>query len=100
MSFWDVTNPLKPKGIKDPNAVLDYPISFAAWLTDISDTYASHTVAVTGGLVCDSSSQAAGVITPILSGGTVGQTATFTIRIVTAGGRTDDRTFYLKIQER
>lgn len=100
MSFWDVTNPLKPKGIKDPNAVLDYPISFATWLADISDTYASHTVIVTGGLTCNSSSQAAGVITPILSGGTVGQTATFTIRITTTGGRTDDRTFYLKIQER
>ncbi len=100
MSFWDISNPAKPKGIKDPNAVLDYPISFADWLVDISDTYASHTVTVTGGLVLDSSSQAVGVITPILSGGTLGETASFTIRIVTTGGRTDDRTFYLKIVER
>ena len=100
VSFWDTSNEAKPTGIKDPNAVLDYPISFAAWLADIGDTYASHTVMVTGGLVCDSSSQAAGVITPILSGGTVKTTASFTIRIVTVGGRTDDRTFYLKIQER
>lgn len=100
MSFWDVTNPAKPKGIKDPNAVLDYPISFASWLSDISDTYASHTVTTTGGLVCDSSTQAAGVIIPILSGGTVGETASFTVRIVTTGGRIDERTFYLKIQER
>ena len=100
MAFWDVTNAAKPKGTKDPNAVLDYPISWAAWLADIVDTYASHTIAVTGGLVVNSSSQAAGVITPILSGGTVGATATFTIRIVTTGGRTDDRTFYLKIAER
>lgn len=100
MSFWDTTNPAKPKGIKDPNAVLDYPISFAAWLADISDTYQSHTVTVTGGLVLDSSAQAAGVITLVLSGGTLGETASFTIRIVTTGGRTDDRTFYLKIVER
>lgn len=100
MSFWNTTNPAKPKGIKDPNAVLDYPISFAAWLADISDTYQSHTVTVTGGLVLDSSAQAAGVITPVLSGGTLGETASFTIRIVTTGGRTDDRTFYLKIVER
>lgn len=100
MSFWDVTNPKKPKGIKDPNAVLDYPISFASWLTDISDTYLSHTVSVTGGLVVDSSVHLNGIITPVLSAGTVGETATFTIRIVTVGGRTDDRTFYLKIQER
>ena len=103
MSFWDITDPAKPKGIKDPNAILDYPISFAAWLTDIGDTYASHTIltsAGTGGLTCDSSSQSTGIITPILSGGVVGETAWFTIRIVTTGGRTDDRTFYLKIKER
>lgn len=99
-SFWNITNPAKPKGIKDPNAVLDFPISFADWLADISDTYQSHAITVTGGLVCDSSSQAAGVIVPILSGGTLGETASFSIRIITAGGRTDDRTFYLKITER
>lgn len=110
MSFWNVTNPAKPKGIKDPNAVLDFPISFAAWLADISDSYASHQVLTTdgetlstgvvGSLVCESSAQAGGVITPVLSGGTVGETESFTIRITTTGGRTDDRTFYLKIVER
>ena len=102
MAFWDVSNPKKPKGIKDPNAVLDYPVSFVDWLADISDTYLSHTVTIGAGgtLVADSSSALNGVITPILSGGTVGMTETFTIRIVTTGGRTDDRTFYLKIEER
>ena len=101
MSFWNVTNPNKPTGIKDPNAVLDYPISFAAWLADIADTYLSHTVEdLTGGLVVDSSSQASGIITVWLSGGTVGETASFTVRIVTTLGRTDDRTFYLKIKAR
>jgi hypothetical protein len=97
MSFWSGS---KPKGIKDPNAILDYPIDFSAWLTDMGDTYASHTVLVTGGLVCDSSAYALGVITPILSGGTVGTVASFTIRIVTTGGRTDDRTLWLKMVER
>lgn len=100
MSFWNLTNPAKPKGIKDPDAVLDFPIDFSAWLTDAGDTYQSHTVQVTGGLAVVSSSQALGVITPVLSGGNVGEVATFTIRIVTTGGRIDDRTFYLKIQER
>lgn len=100
MSFWDTANPLKPKGIKDPNAVLDFPISFASWLADISDSYLSHSVIVSGSIICDSSTQSAGVITPIISGGVVGEPCSFTIRIVTAGGRTDDRTFYLKIVER
>jgi hypothetical protein len=100
MSFWDVSNPAKPKGIKDPNASLDYPISFVDWLADISDTYASHTVAVTGGLILVSSIEISGVITPFLSGGTPGETASFTVSIITGGGRKDDRTFYLKIQDR
>lgn len=101
MSFWDVANPKKPTGIKDPDAVLDYPISFAAWLLDIEDTYASHSIEdLTGGLVENSSTQLAGVITVWLSGGTVGELASFTVRINSLGGRTDDRTFYLKIRER
>jgi hypothetical protein len=101
MSFWDTANPKKPTGIKDPDAVLDYPVSFAAWLADISDTYASHTIEeLTGGLVEDSSTELNGVITVWLSGGNVSETGSFTVRIVTTGGRTDDRTFYLKIRER
>lgn len=66
----------------------------------LGNKFRHKAVTTTGGLTCVSSSEAAGVITPLLSGGTVGQTATFTIRIVTASGRQDDRTFYLKIQER
>lgn len=101
MAFWDTSNAEKPTGIKDPNAVLDYPVSFAAWLSDVADTYASHSVIIaSGSIVCDSSTQSAGVITPIISGGTVGETASFTIRITTTAGRVDDRTFYLKIKER
>ena len=100
MSFWNITDPTKPTGVKDPNAILDYPISFASWLTDIADTYLSHTVLVTGGLVVESTFESSGVITTLLSGGIVDDTASFTIRIVTAGGRTDDRTFYLNIVER
>ena len=100
MSFWDVINPTKPTGIKDPNAVLDYPIDFTDWLLDIGDTYASHIVLSSGSITVDSSNQVGGVIIVWLSGGVVGDTVSFTVRITTAGGRTDDRTFYLKIKER
>lgn len=110
MSFWNVTNPAKPKGIKDPNSVLDFPVDFTAWLADMSDTYMDHVILTTdgevlstgavGSLKCDSSSEAAGIIVPVLSGGTVGETESFTVRILTNGSRTDDRTFFLKITER
>ena len=93
MSFWNVSNAAKPKGVKDPDAVLDYPVDFSEWLADISDTYASHTILVSAGLTLDSSSESGGIITPILSGGVVGTTETFTVRITTTGGRTYDRTF-------
>jgi len=100
MAFWDVRRVEAPRGIKDPDAVLDYPISFADWLADVSDTYASHTVTCSGTLVCDSSSESAGVITVWLSGGRVGEVETFTIRITTTSGRVEDRTLRLRITER
>jgi len=100
MAFWDVRRVEAPRGIKDPNAVLDYPVSFADWLSDVGDTYASHTVTCSGTLVCDSSSESAGVITVWLSGGRVGEVETFTIRITTAAGRVEDRTLRLRIVER
>ena len=104
MIYWDEFNPLKPTGIKDPQAVLDYPIDFSAWLLDMGATYASHTVSKTGSIVIDSSVELNGVVTVIISGGTAGETASFTIHMtatVSGGGiRVDDRTFYLRILER
>jgi len=100
MNFWNETDPLKPRGVKDPDAVLDYPINFNGWLTDASAVYKLHTVTVTGGLVVDSTYEVSGIIVVILSGGTLGETASFTIRIETMDGRIDDRTFYLDIVQR
>ena len=102
MSFWNLDNPSKPKGVKDPDSVLDYPIDISAWLDDISDTYVSHEVLVDGGLIYNESISVYnnGVITVWLSGGTAGETATFTLRITTLGGRIDDNTLYLKIQDK
>lgn len=103
MAFWNVANAAKPKGIKDPDATISYPISIVDWLAGEAATYSSHDVIVTGGLVKVSSNHISGVIDVVLSGGDLGTTATFTLRITaTRGGVTiiDDRTFYLKIVER
>jgi len=100
MSFWNTSNPNKIMGIKDPDSLLDYPIDWSAWLTALGDSYLSHTIEnITGGLVEVSSPESSGIITVWLSGGTLSETASFTVRIVTNGGRTEDRTFYLKIKE-
>lgn len=103
MAFWNVTNPAKPKGIKDPDATISYPIDISDWLTGEAATYSSHEIITTGGLVEVSSTHLGGIIDVILSGGDLGVTATFTLRITAARGSStivDDRTFYLKIVER
>lgn len=85
--------------IKDPDAVLDFSWDWSDWLSPISDTIASQTFQLSG-ITKDSHSQIGGVVTAFLSGGTAGALATATCRIVTAGGRTDDRTIYIRIKER
>lgn len=91
---------LKPY-IKDPNAVLDYIVNWATFLG--ADTIASDSWEGTGGpggitSVLETNSTTASTIW--LSGGTLGQKYALTNRIVTAGGRTEDRTIYVKVKEK
>lgn len=84
--------------IKDPDAVLDYQWDWATWLPT-GDTIASATVTSDIGLTVDSASNTATVVTAWLSGGTVGESYDVTCRVVTADGRTDDRTITLLIRQ-
>ena len=85
---------------KDPNAVLDYTFDWTAYLTPIADTIVSATFVFDAGLTKVSQSNTAMTATAYMSGGTVGEKLTLTCRIVTAGGRTDDRSITLSIVER
>lgn len=91
---------------KDPNAVLDYIENWAAWLADISDTINSASAVITSSAgatsaVVDSCTVAGGNAVHVwISGGNAGETLAVRVRITTAGGRTDDRTFYVKIKEK
>jgi len=84
--------------IKDPDAVLDYQWDWATWLPT-GDTIASATVTSDIGLTVDSDSNTATAVTAWLSGGTVGESYDVTCRVVTADGRTDDRTITLLIRQ-
>lgn len=102
---WNVDNPLKPWARFDPNAIREIPFDWAAWLTDIGSTYASHTIICATGLECTTSVQAAGVITATVKKDaaqslTVGTKYGVTCRIVAANGEQDDQTLYLKITEK
>lgn len=95
--------------LKDPDAVLDYTFDWTAWLDDIVDTIASASVPVLtpAGIALDLTAphgagyQVVGKTVVVwLKQGLLGKTHQVTCRIVTTGGRTDDRSIYVKIKER
>lgn len=102
---WNVDNPYKPWARFDPDAIREIPFDWAAWLTDIGSTYATHTIIPNANLECTTSVQASGVITATIKKAaagtlTVGTKYGVTCRIVAANGEQDDQTLYLKIVEK
>ncbi len=83
---------------KDPNAVLDYSVDWSRWLD--GDTIATSAWTVPAGLTKVSDANTTTKTTAWLSGGTADQSYTVTNRITTTGGRTEDRSFIVKVEER
>ena len=83
---------------KDPNAVLDYTVDWETWLG--GDTISTSAWTVGTGLTEDSDSNTTTSATVWLSGGTTGTDYACTNRIVTAAGRTEDRTIHIRVRER
>lgn len=86
---------------KDPNAKLDYPFNWAAWLP-YGDTIASVAYVVASGLTLSADpppSFSNTVATPFLQGGTLGETYSVVCRITTAAGRIQDQTIYIYIAD-
>lgn len=83
---------------KDPNAVLDYSVDWTKWLD--GDTIATSAWTVPAGLTKVSDANTTTKTTAWLSGGTADQSYTVTNRITTSGGRTEDRSFIVKVEER
>jgi len=85
---------------KDPNAVLDYSVDWSAWLA--GDQISSSEWVLEDGAQLE---QVTDTFTPTkttvwLRGGIAGTTYLVTNRIVTSGGRTDDRTISVKVEDR
>ena len=86
---------------KDAAAVLDYANDWTAWLAaSATDTIATSTWTIQTGLTSSSPVVAAGVTSLFISGGTAGTTYTITNKIVTTGGRTDQRSFRVVVKDR
>lgn len=86
---------------KDPSADLDYSWDWTvnSWLA-AGETITTAAVTVPDGLTLGTVSQAAGVVTAWIRGGTAGQEYEVVCRITTSEGRVDDRTILLRCQQR
>lgn len=82
--------------LKDPVAVLDYMIDWAAWLG--GDTIALSVWTIPSGITQNSVTNTATTATIWLSGGTDGTVYSIVNRITTAGGRADERTITITVQ--
>ena len=85
---------------KDPDAVLDYSVDWSAWLG--GDEIASSEWRLEQGALIEkvTDTKTATKTTVWLRGGQAGTTYLVNNRIVTAGGRTDDRTISVKVEDR
>ena len=85
---------------KDPDAVLDYSVDWSLWLAG-DEIFTSEWLLEEGALIEKATdSNTATKATVWLRGGQSGITYPVTNRIVTVGGRTDDRTISVKVEDR
>jgi hypothetical protein len=85
---------------KDPNAVLDYVIDWGDEWLEAGDEISTSAWTIPTGITKDSDTKTTTTTTIWLSGGTDGVSYDIVNRIVTTGGRTDDRTITIKVRER
>ena len=85
---------------KDPDAVLDYSVDWLLWLAgdQISSSEWILEAGATIQKITDTFTNSRTVVW--LGGGDRGITYLVTNRIVTVGGRTDDRTISVKVEDR
>ena len=83
---------------KDPHAVLDYSVDWTRWLA--GDEIATSEWIVGAGITKASETNSPTKATVWLSGGEAGQSYSVTNRITTTGGRTEDRSFTIRVEER
>lgn len=84
--------------VKDPAAVLDYTIDWEYWLD--TDTIDTSVWTVPAGIVNAADANTATTATIWLSGGTHDTVYSVTNTITTTGGRTDERSIEVHVENR
>lgn len=82
---------------KDPDAVLDYVFDWSSFLG--ADTITSVSWGIPAGITSVTTSNTTTTATIWLSGGTLNTRYAIRNRIITTGGRTNDRTIYIKVRD-
>jgi hypothetical protein len=91
--------PINDTHVKDPDASLPYEWDWAAWLSD-GETITGTVITADPGITVGAPSQAAGIVTVRVSGGTAGATYRVACRITTSGGNIDERTKKIMVRNR
>lgn len=91
--------------LKDPSSIEPRGFDWTDYLAGLGDTITTSTWAISGpdtSLQVDSDSIVTGSLKTqaILSGGTVGKRYTVTNAIVTSDGTEDERSFFVKVEQR
>lgn len=90
---------MSPSFAKDPQATLDYVFDFDKYL-EADDSISAHAFTVPAGLTKVTDSHASRLATVWISGGTAGTAYQVTCQITTSGGRIDERTITIGVQNR
>jgi len=85
--------------LKDPDAILDYIFDWEDWLED-GEFISSYVITIPDGLTQVNDGKSGYKVTVWLSGGTAGTDYTVSCKIVTSGGRTEERSIVLRVVER
>lgn len=94
------TNPIAVYA-KDPDATLDYPMDWGAWLDAAGgDRIQTSTWTLAAGIANAGETNSGTMAVIWLAGGTAGSSYIVSNRIVTVGGRTDERSIQINVVNR
>ena len=99
--WWTLTDPKKPRGLKDPDAVIDITFDWSNWLDDIGSVSISEVTFTLNGLSSVGTFSDGTKTTVFVAGGTAGSATAIACKIktFTNPSRTEERTVYIDIAE-
>jgi hypothetical protein len=99
--WWTLSDAKKPRGLKDPDAIIDITFDWSDWLTDIGSPTVSAVTFTLNGLTSVGTFSDGSKTTVFVAGGTAGSSTAVSCLITTytTPPRTNQRTVYIDIQD-